>query len=77
VDLQLEIIDMNLLESLNQANKMTKICDLNQSLAAEVIDLKATKPSQDCLSNKVAAAHWEIEELEKDVWIEKRHCTKL
>jgi hypothetical protein len=43
-DVQLEIIDANLSESLEQAEKFAKICDLNESLAAKVKDLEATEP---------------------------------
>jgi len=42
-DVQLEIIDANISESLEQAEKFAKICDLNASLAAIVKDLEATE----------------------------------
>ena len=41
-DVQLDIIDSNLSESLEQGEKFAKICDLNESLAAKVKDLEAT-----------------------------------
>jgi hypothetical protein len=46
-DVQLGIIDTNLSESREQAEKFTQICDLNVSLAAKVQDLEATEPVRD------------------------------
>jgi len=49
-DVQLEIIDANLSESLEHAEEFAKICDLNESLATEVRDLEvvlATVPFSD------------------------------
>ena len=43
-DVQLEIIDAYLSESLAQAEKFAKICALNESLAAEVKVLEVTEP---------------------------------
>ena len=71
-DVQLEIIDANLSESLEQAEKFAKICDLNESLAAKVKDLEATEPVRDGPSRELAAAQREIEELEEKLQIEKR-----
>jgi hypothetical protein len=71
-DVQLEIIDANLSESLEQAEKFPKICDLNESLAAKVKDLEATEPVQDGPSRELAAAQREIEKLEAELQIEKR-----
>ena len=76
-DVQLEIIDANLSESLEQAEKFAKICDLNESLAAKVKDLEATEPVRDGPSRELAAAQREIEELEEELQIEKRRSAKL
>jgi len=46
-DVQLEIIDANLSESLEQAEKFVKICNLNGSFAPKVKDLEATKLVRD------------------------------
>jgi hypothetical protein len=70
-DVQLEIINANLSESLEQAEKFAKICDLNKSLAAKVKDLEETEPVRDGLSRELAAAQREIEELEEELQVEK------
>jgi len=64
-DVQLEIIDGNLSESVEQAEKFTKICDVKESLAAEVKDWEATEPVRDGPSREIEAAKREIEELEE------------
>jgi len=76
-DVQLGIIDANLSESLEQAEEFGKICDLNESLAAIVKDLEATEPVRDGPSRELAAAQWEIAELEKELQIEKRWSAML
>ena len=43
-DIQLEILDANLTKSLEQGEKLAKICDLNESLADKFQDLEATEP---------------------------------
>jgi len=40
--IQLGIINANLSESLEQAEKFVKICDLNENMAATVKDMEAT-----------------------------------
>jgi hypothetical protein len=45
-DVYLEIINAVLLESLAQAEKFAKICDLNASLAAKVNELEAAESVQ-------------------------------
>jgi len=55
-DIQLEITDANLSKSLEQAEKLAKICNLNNSLAAEVKELEATEPVQDGPSRELTAA---------------------
>jgi len=76
-DVQLEIIDANLSESLEQGEKLAKMCDLNESLAAKVKDLEATEPVRDGPSRELPAAPREIEELEAELQIEKRRSAKL
>jgi hypothetical protein len=76
-DVQLEIIDANLSESLEQADKFPKICDLIESLAAKVKDLEATEPVRDGLSRELAAAQREIEELEEELQIKKHRSAKM
>ena len=76
-DVQLEIIDANLSEILEQAEKFAKICDLNESFAAKVKDWEATEPVRDGLSRELAAAQREIEELEEELQIEKCRSAKL
>jgi hypothetical protein len=76
-NVQLEIIDANLSESLKQAEKFAKVCELNESFAAKVKDLEATEPIRDGPSRELAAAQREIEELEKELQIEKRRSAKL
>jgi len=76
-DVQLEIIDANLSESVEQAEKFAKICDLSESSAAKVKDLEATVPVRDGPSRELAAAQREIEQLEEELQIEKRQSAKL
>jgi hypothetical protein len=76
-DVQLEIIDANLSESLEQIGKFAKICDLNESLAAKVKDLEATGPLQEGPSRELAATQEEIEELEEELKIETTEQTDL
>jgi len=76
-DVQLEIIDSNLSESLKQAEKFAKICDLKESLATKVKDLEATEPVRHGPSRELAAAQREIEELEEELQLEKRRSAKL
>ncbi|KAF8243357.1 hypothetical protein K440DRAFT_637620 [Wilcoxina mikolae CBS 423.85] len=45
-NVQLEIIDAGLSNSLEQAEKLAKICNLNESLVAKVKNLEAAKPVQ-------------------------------
>ena len=76
-DVQLEIFDANLSESLEQAEIFGKICDLNESLAAKVKDLEATEPVRDGLSKKSEATQREIDEFDKELQIEKCRSAKL
>jgi hypothetical protein len=55
------VIDANLFDSLDHAEKFAKICDLNESVAAKVKDLEATGPVQDGPSQESAAAQQDIE----------------
>jgi len=71
-DIPLEITDANLSESLEQAEKFAKICDLNESFTSKVKDLEATEPVQDGPPRELAATQQEIEELEDELQIEKR-----
>jgi len=73
-DVQLEIIDRNLSESLEEAEKFAKICKLNKSFATKVKDLEAAEPVQDGLSRELVAAQQELEELEEKLLIGK-HCS--
>jgi hypothetical protein len=75
-DVQLEIIDAGLSESLEQAEKFSKVCELNESLAAKVKELEAAEPVQGP-NKELAAAHQEIDELEEELRIEKRRTAKL
>lgn len=45
-DIQLEIINANLSVSIEQAEKIAKICNLNKSLAAKVKNLVALRTSK-------------------------------
>ncbi|KAF8246992.1 hypothetical protein K440DRAFT_644312 [Wilcoxina mikolae CBS 423.85] len=65
-DVQLEIIDADLSESLKQVEIFAKICDLNECSAAKVKDLEAAEPVQDT-NNELAAAHQDIDELEEEL----------
>jgi len=76
-DIQLQIIDANLSESLEQAEKFIKIFDLNENLAAKVKDLEATEPVRDGPSRELATAQWEFEDLEEELQILKRRSVKL
>ncbi|KAF8244367.1 hypothetical protein K440DRAFT_636319 [Wilcoxina mikolae CBS 423.85] len=76
-DVQLEIIDVGLLESLEQAEKFAKICDLNDSLAANIKNLKATEPVQEITSKELAVAHQDIDDLKEKLRIEKCRSAKL
>jgi len=76
-DIQLEMIDANLCENLEDAEKFAKTCDLNESLAAKVKDLEDAEPIQDSPSRELAAAQQEIEELEEELQIEKCRSAKL
>jgi len=76
-DIQLEIIDAIISESLEQAEKFAKICNFNESLAAKVKDLEATEPVQDGPSRELAAGQQEIEELEEELQIKKHGSAKL
>jgi hypothetical protein len=63
----LGILDANLSKRLQQAEKYTKICDLNESLAAKVKDLEATKHVRDGPSMELEATQREIEQLEEEL----------
>jgi len=76
-EVQSEIIDANLSERLEPAEKIAKICDVNEWLAAKVKDLEATEPVQDGPSRDLVAAQREIEELDGELQIEKRRSAKL
>ena len=65
-DVQLEIIDANLSESLEQAEKFAKICNLNESLSAKVEDLEVSEPFRDGPSWASAAAQLNNEQLEEE-----------
>jgi hypothetical protein len=69
-DVQSEIIDANLSESVEHAVKFGKICDLIESLAAKVKELEATEPVQDGPSRELPAAQHEIEVFEDELQIE-------
>jgi len=75
-DVQLEIIEANLSESLEQAEKFATICHINKSFAAKVTDLEATEPVRDGLSRELEATQRELEELEEELPIEKRRSDK-
>jgi len=76
-DIQLEITDANLSESLEQAEKFAKICDLNESFTSKVKDLEATEPFQDGPRRELAATQQEIEELEDELQIVKHQSAKF
>jgi len=76
-DVQLEIIDANLSESLEQAEKFAKLCDLNEILAANVKDLEATGPVQEGPTRELADAQQELKQLEEELQIEKGRSAKL
>jgi hypothetical protein len=69
-DVQLQLIDTGLSESLDQAEKFVKICDLNQSLVSKVKDLEAAEPVQGP-NKEVAAAYQEKDELKGVLQIKK------
>ena len=50
------MINPNLSESIEQPEKFTMICNLNESLAARVKNLMATEPVQDGPSREVVAS---------------------
>jgi hypothetical protein len=62
-DVQLQIINADLSESLQQAEKFAKICDLNESLSAKVKNLEAAESVQGP-NKELAVAKQEIDELE-------------
>jgi len=76
-DIQMEIIDFHLSESLKKAEKFNEICILNESLASNVKDLEAAELVQDGMGQELAVAHQEIEELEEELRIEKQRSAKL
>jgi len=76
-DVQFDIIDANLSNSLEQAEKFAKIFDLNESMGANFKDLEATEPVWDGPSMESAAAEQEIEVLEEELQIKKLRLTKL
>lgn len=55
-DMQQEIIDINLCKILQDAEKITRICDLNESLAANIKDFEGSEPVQDGGSRALATA---------------------
>jgi len=76
-DVQLDIIDDNLSESLEQAEKFAKICDLNERLATKVNDLEATEPIRDGLTRDLVPAQREIEQLVEELQIEQSRSAML
>jgi len=56
-DIRQEIIDANLSESVEHTEIFANICDLNESLAAEVKYFKPAGSIQDGLSMTLVAAH--------------------
>jgi len=62
-DIKRNAIDANLFQNLEQTRKVAKIDDLNEWLAANVVDIQAAEPVADGLGEGLAAAHREIEEL--------------
>ncbi|KAF8247975.1 hypothetical protein K440DRAFT_643414 [Wilcoxina mikolae CBS 423.85] len=75
-EVQVEMINSGLSESLEQAEKFAQIHNLNKYLAAQVKDLEAAERIQD-VNKELAAAHQEIEELEEELQIETRRSTSL
>jgi len=75
-DIQLEMTDANPSESIEQAEKIAIIWNLNESLAGKVKDLVGTEPVRDGLSGESAAAQQEIEEFEDELQIEKHRSAK-
>ncbi|KAF8241486.1 hypothetical protein K440DRAFT_642242 [Wilcoxina mikolae CBS 423.85] len=73
----LEIIHVGLSESLEQVDKFTKICNLNDSLATKVKDLETAVPVQDGTSKEWVVVHQEIHQLKDELRIEKRYSVKL
>lgn len=76
-DILLENIVAILSECFEKAEIVAKICDLNESLAAKVKDIKAGEPMQDSLSMMLVTAHQEFKKLEELLQMEKCHSTKL
>ncbi|KAF8244959.1 hypothetical protein K440DRAFT_646670 [Wilcoxina mikolae CBS 423.85] len=75
-DVQLEIIDAGLLESLKQAEKFAKICDLNVGSVTKINDLEAAEPIQGP-NTELTEAHRDIDKLEEEQQIDKYRCGKL
>jgi chromosome segregation ATPase len=75
-DAQHQITNAGLSESLEQAENFTKMCDINNSLAAKVKELEAAEPIQGP-NNELEAAHQEIDELREELQIDMRHSAKL
>ena len=71
------IINSNISESLEEAEKFAKICNLNESVATKLKDLEATEPIRDGPSRESAAAQQEIEKLEEELQIENRRSAQL
>jgi len=59
-NVQVKIINANLSEMLVLAEKFAKICNLNESFATEVKDMKSTNPVLDGPSRELAATQQEI-----------------
>jgi hypothetical protein len=74
-DVQLEIIEVGLLESLKQAKQVAKICDLKESLAGKVKELEAEHSQGP--NKELVAAHQDINKLEEELRIEKCRSVKL
>lgn len=72
-DVHLQSINGNRSESLEQAEKIAKICNLNESLVAKVNDLEPAEPVQDAQSNDSVAAQQEINEFKEELQIQNRH----
>jgi hypothetical protein len=62
---QLETMDVNISESLLQAEKLAKICNLNKTLVAKDNHLEAVEAIQDGQSKELVAAQQEINEFEE------------
>jgi hypothetical protein len=75
-DVQQVIIDSGLLESLKQAEKFSKVCELNECSAADVIELEAAEPVHG-LNKELVAAHQAIDKLEEELQMEKHQSARL